>query len=66
MDQAKLIDQSKLKREIESYRKSLNVDAHLYYETTDIEGLYLDGKNDNTLAFEEDDQGKLKKVFYVE
>ena len=66
-DSTKIIDRSKLKRSIASYRETLRVGASIEWELSDdIEGIYFDGKKDETLVFEKDEQGKWRQMRYEE
>ena len=63
-DQMKIIDKSKLKRQMEKYQNELREKEMKELQEHQPEGIYFDGKKDNTLTLEQDERGVYKVIQY--
>ena len=63
-DQMKIIDKSKLKRQMEKYQNELREKEMKELQEHQPEGIYFDGKKDDTLTLEQDERGVYKVIQY--
>ena len=65
-NQSKIIDKNKLKRQMDKYQHELREKEMKEFQDSPPEGIYLDGKKDDTLTLEKDERGVWKVVQYNE
>ena len=65
-NQSKIIDKNKLKRQMDKYQHELREKEMKEFQHSPPEGIYLDGKKDDTLTLEKDERGVWKVVQYNE
>ena len=65
-NQTKIIDKNKLKRQMEKYQVDIREKEMEELQKAPPEGIYFDGKKDDTLTLEKDERGVWKVVQYNE
>ena len=65
-NQNNIIDKNKLKRQMEKYQNDIREKEMKELQLDPPEGIYLDGKKDDTLTLEQDERGVWKVVQYNE
>ena len=65
-NQTKMIDKNKLKRQMEKYQVDIREKEMEELQKAPPEGIYVDGKKDDTLTLEKDERGVWKVVQYNE
>ena len=65
-NQKNVIDKNKLKRQMAKYQEELRTKQMAELRQNPPEGIYFDGKKDNTLNLEKDERGVWKIVLYNE